>query len=221
MRSLLSTKLLPGEEVVKLESEGWKVEQYDAISIKFIKTSLTPGENLSIFTSKNAVKALRSSIPDLDPSGLRCICVGSGTGKMLRKWGFSVLEEAPTAEHLCLRIQKQYARDSFVYYCGNKRLNLIPNTLTALGVKWKEVIAYRTTLNRQYFKDPFEAVLFFSPSGVESFMSVNKIAGATGYCIGKTTAKALEKYTQKIIQANNPTMQGLIERVIATNQIKP
>ncbi len=219
MRHLLSTKVLSKEQVEQLESAGWMVVQYDAISIEMQQTPIEPGDQTLIFTSKNAVKAFLRSFPKEDFSGIRCLCVGSRAGGMLRERGCTVLEEAPTAEYLAGLIQKGYAKDSFIYYCGDRRLDRIPDALDRLGVQWKEAINYKTILNQKAFNREFEAVLFFSPSGVESFTRNNNIQGAMGYCIGETTAEALRKHTNRIIIAKTPTIEGLIAEVVAETNL--
>lgn len=215
MRDLLSTKVLSEERVRQLESAGWTLDQYDAISIEWLKTSVEPNSRLLIFTSKNGVKAFLKNFPKIDFSGIRCLCVGSRAAWILKEAGITVLEEAPTATQLAQRIKKRYSKESFVYYCGNRRLNLIPDVLDDLGVSWEEVIIYKTKLNPEAFAKQYDAVLFFSPSGVESFTNKNNMGSATGYCIGETTAKALRNYTDRILKANTPDIPGLIELAVA------
>ena len=60
-----------------------------------------------------------------------------------------------------------------------------------------------------------EAILFFSPSGIESYLKENTIKKEICFCIGTTTASALEGITKNIKIADQPTIEDVIEDVIA------
>ena len=211
MRRLLSTKALSKPEILRLESAGWRVDQYDAITVELLRTTVAPGTHLVVFTSKNAVKAFLESFSQQNFSGIRGLCVGRRASEMLKKAGITVLEETQTSQQLALCIEERYSKESFVYYCGDRRLNRIPRMLNGLGVQWEEAVVYKTLLNYRKFKREYEAALFFSPSGVESFTYANEMRNTTGYCIGATTAAALKKYTDCILIAKTPDIPGLIE----------
>ena len=60
-----------------------------------------------------------------------------------------------------------------------------------------------------------DAILFFSPSAVESYFKLNTIKDETCFCIGETTAETLEKKKVKnIIVAHRPTVEDVIEGCI-------
>ena len=61
---------------------------------------------------------------------------------------------------------------------------------------------------------PDAAILFFSPSGVASYLKDNTIKKETCFCIGETTAEALQKITKNVIIAKNPTIEDVIEECI-------
>jgi uroporphyrinogen-III synthase len=73
---------------------------------------------------------------------------------------------------------------------------------------------YETTLTPQKIKNSVEAILFFSPSGVESYLKDNTLKKEVCFCIGETTAEALQKTTKNIIIAENPTIEDVIEECI-------
>jgi uroporphyrinogen-III synthase len=57
--------------------------------------------------------------------------------------------------------------------------------------------------------------MFFSPSAVESYLSNNKIKKETCFCIGSTTASALEaKKIKNIVIPEVPTIEDVIIEVI-------
>ncbi|HMK05913.1 MAG TPA: uroporphyrinogen-III synthase, partial [Flavobacterium sp.] len=69
---------------------------------------------------------------------------------------------------------------------------------------------YETILTPQAIHSKPNGILFFSPSAVQSYQQANKITNEMCFCIGKTTAEALEKITQDIIIANHPTVENVI-----------
>jgi uroporphyrinogen-III synthase len=59
-----------------------------------------------------------------------------------------------------------------------------------------------------------DGILFFSPSGVESYLQENKIENEACFCIGNTTAEALKYITPNRIIANQPNMESVIMKCI-------
>jgi uroporphyrinogen-III synthase len=49
---------------------------------------------------------------------------------------------------------------------------------------------------------------------VNSFLEHNSIEDKICFCIGTTTAKALENKTEKIVVANQPTIENVITAVL-------
>jgi len=134
--------------------------------------------------------------------------VGSKTEQLLQEHGINILEVANYGKDLAEKICKYHAKKSFHFFCGSIRREELPEVLRENHIHWEEHVVYETILNPKEFQQEFDGVLFFSPSGVESFFSNNKLSGATAFCIGSTTAKALEKYTQNIIIANKPSIEN-------------
>jgi uroporphyrinogen-III synthase len=90
----------------------------------------------------------------------------------------------------------------------------LPKALKEAGVKFNEIQVYETILTPQKIKTTPDAILFFSPSGVESYLKDNKIKKELCFCIGETTASALEKICKNIIVADQPSVENVIEDVI-------
>jgi uroporphyrinogen-III synthase len=221
MKRLLSTKILPESLQDKLRSSGWQLTQYNAISIELLPVVFRPQGNIAIFTSKHGVRACLSGKPDGDLSGATCLCVGATTASFIREHGGTVLEIASSATELASWISRKYTDQSFIYYCGNRRLNIIPEALERMSVSWEEVTAYHTQMVERAFDHPFEGILFFSPSGVKSYTSLNPLGEATAYCIGPTTAAEANKHTKKYKIAKSPDLEALVALVIKnTNPVK-
>ena len=75
-------------------------------------------------------------------------------------------------------------------------------------------MVYETKQKSYKINQAFDGILFFSPSGVKSFLENNALDNKTCFCIGTTTAKALENRTKNIIIASQPTVENVIDEVI-------
>jgi uroporphyrinogen-III synthase len=84
-----------------------------------------------------------------------------------------------------------------LFFCGDQRLDILPDNLRNNGVELNELIVYETRLKPVKVKEPPEIILFFSPSAVKSFFSMNEISsGTTVIAMGATTAEALKQHTE-------------------------
>ena len=77
-----------------------------------------------------------------------------------------------------------------------------------------EVEVYDTVLQGKLFPQSFDAILFFSPSGVESYCRENDLHNTFTYCIGPTTAHAVRLYTNHICIAEEPTVEATVKAVL-------
>ena len=79
-----------------------------------------------------------------------------------------------------------------------------------------EVKTYKTVLKTKKFDQNWDGILFFSPSGVASYISENKDQRNThAFCIGQTTATSAKKYFKSVVVANSNTIQSVLEKTIA------
>jgi uroporphyrinogen-III synthase len=190
---------------------GAELKEYDAISIRLLPVSWgAEDQALCIFTSRNAVRACfqKGTRPS---KRLSCVCVGRGTAALLRHYGQRVLQMADGAEVLFELITQKYSDQSFIYFCGNRRLDILPNRMREAGIPIEERIVYETELNVLPVECAPDAVLFFSPSGVESYTTTENLEHRVAICIGPTTAAAAEKYTEQIIIAEKPSVEAVLQ----------
>ena len=103
------------------------------------------------------------------------------------------------------------------FFCGNQRRDELPQKLRAHGTALIELVVYKTEETAQRVLKKFDGILFFSPSAVHSFFSVNTIALETIlFAIGKTTASALQTHTSNtIIIASSAGKENLVKEMIA------
>ena len=101
-----------------------------------------------------------------------------------------------------------------MFICGNRRREELPSILRKHSVLFKEIIASQTENNEQYLPEEFDAVLFFSPSGVQSYTSLNELRGSTAFCIGESTANEASKHTNNVVIAVNQRIESVLEAVV-------
>ena len=214
MIRILSTKKLQVNQKQFLLNAGFSVVEADFIEITNTAFTFSNIYDNLIFTSTNAVKAV-SSHPDVqDIRRKPCFCVGEKTAALLDENGFTVLEIASNAAQLAEAIVSGYNSENFTFLSGSQRLDELPQQLKNAGIDWNETEVYQTKLTPKAINPAVDGILFFSPTAVESYLSANKIANETCFCIGNTTAKALDKVTDKIIIANQPSVENTIIQVI-------
>ncbi|CAC9972589.1 uroporphyrinogen-III synthase [Flavobacterium panici] len=212
---ILSTKILSPLQKQELTKAGIEVIEAD-----FIKTENKPFElkNLNeslIFTSQNAVHSVLSNPKSEELKSKNVYCVGLKTKILLSENGFNVVAYTGYASDLAEIITLIYRNESYTFFSGNLRRDTLPNALKEAGIKLNEIQVYETSLQPQKIKSPVDAILFFSPSGVESYLKDNSIKKETCFCIGETTAEALHKITKNIIIADQPTVEDVLEDVLS------
>ncbi len=211
---ILSTKILADYQKKPLIEAGFEFAEKNFILTKFKSFKATNINESLIFSSQNAVKSILQH-PKLDElRNKKTYCVGSKTKELLEDNGFEVIAEMDYASDLAEIITLIYKSESFTFFCGNKRRDILPNTLQEAGVVFNEIEVYETDLNPHKINDSLDAILFFSPSGVESYLAANKLKKEFCFCVGETTAAALENKTKNIIIAAEPTVEDVIEAVM-------
>lgn len=215
---ILSTRKLLVNQKQFLLNANISIVEADFISIHQKKVAVeTINENL-IFTSQNSVVSLIENLGSSDTLTLlkqkKVFCVGMKTKSLLEENGFNVIAYTGYAADLAEIITLIYGREKFTFFSGNLRRDTLPEALTHAEVVFNEIQVYETILTPQKVSGPFEGILFFSPSGVESYLKDNKISNQTCFCIGTTTAEALENITNNVVIANQPTVENVIIQCI-------
>jgi len=211
---ILSTKILAEYQKQPLIEAGFEVFENNFITTKIKSFDLKNINESLIFTSQNAVESILQH-PDLDKlKAKKVYCVGLKTKTMLADNGFDVIAYTGYASDLAEIITLIYKSESYTFFSGNLRRETLPNALKEAGVVFNEINVYETTLTPHKAKSSVDAILFFSPSGVESYLKENTIKNEVCFCIGETTASALENKTKNIIIADQPTVEDVIEAVI-------
>ena len=223
---ILSTKSLSRETLDKASLNDIEIDELPFITTEPIKDEeLKTGlksylqQNITaVFTSKNGVAAFEQ-IVNVDLPW-KIFCIGQSTKKAVAKlFGeekiYGTADDASALADLILQdtvIKKVY------FFCGKQRREELPEKLKAAEVELEEIVVYETLETPQKIsRKHYDGILFFSPSAVKSFFSLNKIKDETGiFAIGKTTADAIQKnINRELIIAETPSEENIIEQVIA------
>ncbi|MDD3003748.1 uroporphyrinogen-III synthase [Flavobacterium sp.] len=215
---ILSTKKLLVNQKQFLLNANITVVEADFIAIHNKQVSIDNVHENLIFTSQNSVTSVLENLKSTETLALlkqkNVFCVGIKTKQLLEENGFSVIAYTGYAADLAEIITLIYHKEQFTFFSGNLRRNTLPEALKNAGIVFNEIEVYETVLTPQKINATFDGILFFSPSGVESFLKDNKINNQMCFCIGTTTANALEKYTKNIIIAHQPTVENVIIQCI-------
>lgn len=214
MKTVLSTKILTPSQKELFLNSGLGLVEYNALKIEFLDVEIPLHHKNYIFTSKNAVKGFLQQTEDSDYSNYQTFCVGEKTKRFLEENGLKVIKVADNSADLAHFIAKNHQNEEFLFVCGNLRREELPQILSENNVQYKEIEAYRTHLNTKRFNREFDGILFFSPSGVRSYVQDNQIDGESIFCIGETTAAEAAKYSKQIIVANRPTVENVLVKAI-------
>jgi uroporphyrinogen-III synthase len=211
--SILSTKTLSSEQRQAFLDADFDILEQDFIEIENNNFELKNINQNLIFSSQNAVLSLIEQQDWEKFKTKNTFCVGIKTKELLEQNGFKVDVYMDYASELAEIITLIYKNESFTFFSGNLRKETLPKALKNAKIQFNEIEVYQTKLApfKISKEEKFDGILFFSPSGVESYLKDNKIKTETCFCIGETTASALEKITKNIIIAENPTLEDVIE----------
>ena len=213
VRIVSTKKLLPNQKQFLLNA-NFSVLEADFVTIELKEFSVTNNNRFLIFSSQNAVESVLKNNELEQLKTKKCFCVGQKTKATLELNGFKVIETADYASELASVICNQYGEESFTFFSGNLRREILPDALTLAKVKFEEFEVYHTMLTPQKITSKPNGILFFSPSAVESYLQANTIADEICFCIGKTTAEQVEKTTSHCIIANQPSIENVIIQCI-------
>ena len=215
MIQILSTKTLLNNQKQALVNANFNVIEVDFIHTKSQAFKLNEINDNLIFTSQNAVQSFLLDPKSEDLKTKNVFCVGLKTKILLSESGFNVIAYTGYAADLAEIITLIYANESYTFFSGNLRRETLPEALKEAKVKFNEIQVYETTLTPQKIETSVDAIMFFSPSAIESYLKENKIKNETCFCIGTTTSSALEGITKNIVIADQPTIEDVVEEVIA------
>lgn len=220
---ILSTKTIAGDLIQQAKANNITIDTINFIETKLVDDitvrekikQLANEKIVAIFTSVNAVESV-FSIANTKPDW-KIFCTSGATKEALLNYvnEDAITDTAHNASALADKILENKKIDSCVFFCGNQRLNTLPDKLLKQNIILDEVIVYETNASPKKTDEIYNGILFFSPSAVESFFSVNKINDKTVlFSVGKTTTKAIRKFTNNtIVTAHFPSAESVVKEV--------
>ena len=205
MLKVLSTKLL-GEDIVdSAHKMGISLKCEDFIRIHELDFDISALKSLRYdtmaFTSSNAVNSFFGN-EDIESSDYQVpiYALSGKTKEELENYDIVPVAIADNALQLADKILTDKNVRSVLHICGSLRLDVLENKLSEKGVTYIPFTVCETILNSTILDDTYDVVMFFSPSGIDSFVMKNELNLRTLYCcIGETTADKLKSINDKLI----------------------
>lgn len=228
--SILSTKILDPSLQQEVQEKGMVLTE-----VAFINTQLIQIEEIKqtvlqwihraaetgvIFTSKHAVEYIGALLKHdgiAAPPHWKIYCLAGATLKCVQQYfpEQQIVHTAATASELANAILQDASKIPLIFFCGDQRRDELPSLLQEKNISLTEVVVYETIETPQVINAAVDAILFFSPSAVKSFFSVNRLSENTiCFAIGPTTANAISGFANNtIITGKTPSQQALLQEV--------
>ena len=218
--SILSTKKLQSNQRNFLLNAGFSLIEADFIKISRLPFQLKNTPTLLLFTSQNAVESVLKNEKAEILKTIPAICVGIKTKQLLEKNGFRVLAMEEYAQRLAPIIQKDFSKEHIAFFAGNLRRNVLPDAMNQANITFDEYLVYQNEESSVKIEHHTNGLLFYSPSGVKSYLKQNTIDDQMCFCIGTTTADALKNITKNVVIANQQTIEELIKLICLTFKVQ-
>ena len=170
-----------------------------------------------VFTSMNAVEAVAAQADEQEPAW-NIYCMGHATKQLVIEYFGEerIVGTGDSATDLAELIIEEGVDDEVIFFCGDQRRDELPDLLRSNSIDVNEIVVYHTVPVPQKVAKSYHGILLFSPSAVDSFFKLNKVAGQTiFFAIGNTTANTIKKYTNnKIIISKKPEKEQMMIEVI-------
>lgn len=223
--TILATGALPGFLIEEAEENNIQIDVIPFISTEPIQSTEVQQEieqallqsTTVIFTSRNAVEAVAAELEGQDPDW-KIYCVGEKTKQLIAEYfgEEKIYGSADNAGELAELIVEEDLTDGVIFFCGDQRRDELPEILRSHEIEVYEIVVYQTIAVPQKLTKPYEGILFFSPSAIDSFFRVNKVDKKTVFfAIGNTTSNAITKFSDnKIIISKLPDKEHMIKEVV-------
>lgn len=170
----------------------------------------------AVFTSVHGVDAVAECL--LFSPSWKYACISGATKNAVERYfdEKDIIASAKNATLLAEELVKE-PYEPVLFFCGNRRLDIIPDKLKQGGIEFEEIQVYKTDLTPQKLDMAnTDAVLFLSTTAVESFFMLNTMPDKTAcFAIGETTAAAIkQKVGNKVMVADQPGKKEIVDLVI-------
>jgi uroporphyrinogen-III synthase len=218
---ILSTKQLEADIIAAAAQDGMIINCIDFIRIVAVAFDVSVLDSIEydalIFTSHNAVKYFFKSDHVLSCTVTKPVYALSGkTKEALIEKGVYPTATGDNAAMLAEIIAESVATRSVLHICGNMVLDTVGAQCAEMDIRYGRLIVYETIADSQNVKEKYDGIMFFSPSGIDSYLSENELQNDILYCcIGETTAGYLGSISDKIeiILPGRPTPESMISAI--------
>lgn len=211
MPSVLSTKLLsPSQKNLLLNAE-LSLTEYNAIQTIALDIAVSKSEE----SYPNAIVTSQTTVDFIKDFKIEtCFCVGEKTASKLKSFGFKVEVIAETGQDLAQNIWDNYSNLSFSFFGSAKRRPELFETLQKAKVALTEIFVYDTFKTPKTFNRNFDAVLCFSPLGVESYCEAHPNSTSKLICIGPTTVRKARLYSESVYVSTTTSVESVIVKTV-------
>ena len=223
--NLLSTRPLHEALIREAAAKGILIDVLSFITTEAIETTEVQQEvelalqqsATVVFTSMNAVEAVAGFMQEGQPDWA-VYCMGNTTRELVEQYfgEAAVQGTADNAGDLAELIGEEAGTEEVIFFCGDQRRDELPDILQAAGLDVQEITVYHTIATPHRLRKKYNGVLFYSPSAVDSFFTVNTLDDKTLlFAIGTTTEAALRKKSHNtIIKSPAPGKDNLVRQAI-------
>lgn len=220
---ILSTRSLDAALISRVAGNNYAVDAIPFIETMPLQTeeSATTIQELGlercivVFTSMNAVSAVATQLSSVPK--WKIFCTGGVTKEYVVKYfgEESIFATARNATNLAHKIVAANNVKKVVFFCGDHRLNDLPETLRQNDIQVQEIVAYTTIQTPVDVEKQYDAILFFSPSAAHSFFSMNTLpTDVMLFSIGNTTTAAIKSYcANRVVTSDWPGTESMLEMV--------
>ncbi len=222
---IVSTRRLNSRKFNELQQSGWRFTAHDFIRKAIrIPVDIRPSsvhKNV-VLTSSTGAKAFLQMIKQLqlDIDNYVVYCISPGTKEYVLASGLTIKSTAPHASALADEILLAVEAKEVTHIRGNLSRPELSEKLTRAGVVVQEVMTYRTELTPIVINLPYEAIIFFSPSAINSFLSRNDLQQVPCFCIGQTTADYAKQKGYKHTYIPDAPSEEILLKTIVTYYTK-
>ena len=211
--NIYATKNLSLDQVNSISSHlGSSMSDFITIRRNRLKPIVVkkPIKNV-IFTSQNAVEALLENFIPMELDFTNIYCVGKRTKRLIERKIGKVVKAEISAEKLADYLVENLKDKEATFFCGNKKREELSTILSENNIVVNEVECYQTLLTPRKIEEKFKGILFFSPTGIESYLLKNKANNIVAFCIGETTAAEAKLHFKNVVVSKVSTIESVIK----------
>lgn len=221
--NILSTRPLADEVLHKAALRSISIECISFIETEPIRNKELENKILqlqeqnitAVFTSMNAVEAVAHYLSKEPVWAIYCI--GHTTKELVSNtFGNDSIRDTANSASLLADQIIQHDKKGIYFFCGDQRRDELPGKLKSNDIKVNEITVYQTKKQPTKLEKAYDGVLFFSPTAVESFFSMNILEkNTTLFAIGSTTSDAIKLFSSNTtVISEQPGKEALVEKAI-------